>query len=79
MPAFLLRQSYPGLGDLYAFSAVAMLGLTTGYIGCSAMMLGPVRVTGAQREVAGTLDTLFLVAGLTLGSIVGITISLVKK
>jgi equilibrative nucleoside transporter 1/2/3 len=80
VPAFVLRESYPSLGDWYAFSAVAMLGLTTGYIGCSSMMLGPAQcANGAEREVAGTMDTLFLVGGLTLGSLVGMAISLVKQ
>jgi len=51
------------------------LGVTTGYLGCSAMVAGPTMVAAADREIAGTLDVLALVFGLTLGSIVGLVIS----
>ncbi len=79
VPLFILRDANSGLGDWYAFGVVAALGLTTGYLGCSAMMLGPEQCdSAAEREVAGTLDTLFLVTGLTLGSVVGLVISLVR-
>lgn len=81
VPAFVLRDVYPvALGDIYAFAIVVILGLTTGYIGCSSMMLGPAQCSnGREREMAGTLDTLFLVGGLSLGSILGMVISIIRQ
>ena len=80
VPVFILLSNSMFGGDLAAFAVVGLLGLTTGYLGCSAMMLGPEQVESAkEREVAGILDTLGLVLGLTLGSVIGLVISAVQS
>ena len=75
VPVFILMLTKVIVGDVVAFVVVGLLGVTTGYLGCSAMVAGPTMVAAADREIAGTLDVLALVFGLTLGSIVGLVIS----
>lgn len=75
VPVFILMLTKVIVGDVVAFVVVGCLGVTTGYLGCSAMVAGPTMVAAADREIAGTLDVLALVFGLTLGSIVGLVIS----
>ena len=79
VPLFVLLSATKVGGDLAAFLVVGLLGLTTGYLGCSAMMLGPEQVESPkEREIAGILDTLGLVVGLTMGSVIGLVISAVQ-
>ena len=58
--------------DEFDISIAVLLGISTGYIGCCAMMLGPQRVEEHERETAGMLDTFFLICGLFGGSLVGL-------
>lgn len=75
VPLFILRLYFDGLGDWFALILTLMLGIMTGYIGCSAMMLGPEQVERAEeRETAGLIDSTFLILGLALGSLVGMGI-----
>ena len=54
VPLFVLLSATKVGGDLAAFLVVGLLGLTTGYLGCSAMMLGPEQVESPkEREIAG--------------------------
>lgn len=76
VPLFVLMLTDVIVGDVIAFVVVGLLGITTGYLGSSAMIAGPAQCERAsEREIAGTLDVLALVFGLTLGSIIGLIIS----
>ena len=77
VPLFLLL-AHPDLlppflrGDLIAVSAVAALGLATGYIGCMALMLGGEKGRSPEeREVCGMVTSFSLMLGLASGSNVG--------
>lgn len=64
------------VSDEFAMLLVAGLGLSTGYITCSAMMLGPGCVSKPQdRVLAGQMMTTCLMVGLFTGSMVGVGLS----
>mmetsp|Transcript_62492 Transcript_62492/g.107266 ORF Transcript_62492/g.107266 Transcript_62492/m.107266 type:complete len:439 (+) Transcript_62492:125-1441(+) len=83
IPAFVLVARRPPLdqgpllaffgSDEFAFLLVSGLGLFTGYITCSAMMLGPGCVPKHQdRILAGQMMTCCLMIGLFAGSMLGV-------
>ena len=60
-------------GDAVALGVVALLGVTTGYIGCMALMLGGERGrTPEEKEVAGMVTSFALMLGLASGSNAGL-------
>jgi len=81
LPAFawLAHPTWPPLAlrsDATAVGLVAALGLCTGYIGCSALVLGSERGrTPEEREVIGQITSFGLMMGLSTGSIAGILLS----
>ncbi|KJE88542.1 hypothetical protein CAOG_00183 [Capsaspora owczarzaki ATCC 30864] len=50
-------------------------GVTNGWLGSSAMIIGPTLVPESQSELAGTILTFFLLTGLTIGATVAIGFS----
>jgi hypothetical protein len=52
----------------FAIIGMAVVGITTGYFGSYAMIIGPTMVAHKDAELAGNVMTLFLLVGLTLGS-----------
>ena len=83
IPAFVAVSRRPALDgpagflgtDEFAFALVAGLGLSTGYVTCSAMMLGPGCVAEKDRVVAGQMMTCCLMVGLFAGSMLGLLLS----
>ena len=81
VPTFLLLahpEMLPPLlrTDAVAVSVVGALGLTTGYIGCVALMLGGERGrTPEEKEVAGMVTSFSLMLGLASGSNAGLLLS----
>lgn len=63
--------------DFLVFLLVIGLGLSTGYMGCMAMILGPQQVDTHEKELAGVLDSLALITGLCVGSVIGLGLSFV--
>ena len=56
--------------EIVLFLATGLLGLTGGYIGTTAMMLGPDLVSPREKELAGTIMAFCLLSGLGLGTAV---------
>lgn len=76
VPAFLAIAH--GFGsDGLVFVVVSALGLSTGYITCTAMMLGPSCVAESDRVIAGQAMSLFLMVGLFAGSLLGVALSFI--
>jgi len=46
---------------------IILFATSNGYIGTRAMMIGPTKVTLAEKEIASTVMVFSLVVGLTLG------------
>jgi hypothetical protein len=61
--------------DQFAFVIVLLLGTCTGYISCSAMMLGPSCVESKDRVAAGQMMSICLMFGLFAGSMLGLYLS----
>ena len=74
VPAFLACLLRP-VHDLVPCVLVAALGLCTGYVSCSAMMLGPEQVEQHRKDRAGQVCCLFLISGLCGGSLLGMAFS----
>lgn len=72
LPLFIGRLKHPGLGDISALFAVFVLGCSTGYIACCAMMLAPMGCKPADKAMAGTISSMLLVSGLACGSFLGL-------
>ena len=62
--------------DMFPAVLVLCLGLSTGYLGCCAMVYGPQSsgLLGSEREMAGMVMTMFLIIGLCLGSWTGLAV-----
>ena len=59
--------------EWYYMTIVTLMGITAGYIGCSGLMVCPQLVSNHyEKEVAGMIETFFLVSGLMLGSLLGL-------
>jgi hypothetical protein len=84
VPVFWLVSRHPPAGgflgfvgtDEFAFALLVSLGLCTGYLTCTAMMLGPGCVEKKDRVLAGQMMSTFLMLGLFSGSMLGLLISL---
>lgn len=81
VPALLLL-SHPSLlpavlrSDVVALAVVLKLGISTGYIGCMALILGSERATTNQaKEVAGMVTSFSLAMGLACGSTSGLVLA----
>jgi predicted MFS family arabinose efflux permease len=68
LPAFARAEWYPLL-------ITHLLGLCTGFLGTSGMMLGPQQVPDDQKQYAGMLQSCFLILGLSAGSWLGMLVS----
>ena len=66
--------------DQFAFFLVFALGISTGYITCSAMMLGcsPDNLNEADHVSAGNVMVNCLMVGLCAGSFVGMGLSVIS-
>ena len=66
--------------DQFAFFLVSALGISTGYITCSAMMLGcsPDTLNEADHVSAGNVMVNCLMVGLCAGSFVGMGLSVIS-
>jgi len=84
IPAFVLVARRPDLDgplgflgtDQFALGLVSLLGLATGYLTCSAMMLGPGCVAPRDKVLAGQMMTVCLMLGLFAGSMLGLALSM---
>lgn len=68
----LVRSADPS--TLACFVTVATLGLSTGYVATSCMMLGPQCVPPSDKVMAGQVMSTCLIAGLFIGSLVGVVL-----
>jgi len=83
IPLFVFVASAPSLegpwgfmgSDEFACVLVCCLGLSTGYVTCSAMMLGPGCVAPQDRVLGGQMMTCCLMVGLFAGAMVGLALS----
>jgi hypothetical protein len=83
IPLFVFVASAPPLdgllgflgSDQFAFGLVCCLGLSTGYVTCCAMMLGPGCVAPHDRVRGGQMMTCCLMVGLFAGAMVGLALS----
>lgn len=57
--------------EAIVFLLTAMLGLSNGYMTSLVMIVAPKNVPVLESETAGIIMTLFLVSGLTIGSLLG--------
>lgn len=73
IPFFILALVHP-FADIVTISAVVLLGLVTGYVATSSMILAPSMCSEYQKEVAGMLGGLSAIVGLCLGSYNGLAL-----
>jgi equilibrative nucleoside transporter 1/2/3 len=78
----LLLLSHPALlpvamrSELFAMSVIFALGVATGYIGCTALVLGVERAASPdEKEIAGMVTSFCLMIGLASGSWAGLGLS----
>lgn len=83
IPLFVFVASAPSLdgpwgflgSDEFACVLVCCLGISTGYVTCSAMMLGPGCVAPQDRVLGGQMMTCCLMVGLFAGAMAGLALS----
>lgn len=73
VPFFVLAVLHP-LPDIVAIVSVVLLGLVTGYVATSSMILAPSVCSEYQKEVAGMVGGLSAILGLCLGSYNGLAL-----
>lgn len=73
LPFFILALLHP-FEDTCVLLAVLLLGLTTGYVATSSMILAPSVCDEFQKEVAGMVGGLCAIIGLCVGSYNGLAI-----
>lgn len=73
VPFFVLAALHP-VPDMVAIAAVVLLGLVTGYVATSSMILTPSVCSEYQKEVAGMVGGLSAILGLCLGSYSGLAL-----
>ncbi|TMW68550.1 hypothetical protein Poli38472_006018 [Pythium oligandrum] len=73
LPFFLAALVRP-FSDVLVIVAVVLLGLTTGYVATSAMILAPSVCSEYQKEVAGMIASLCAIIGLCAGSYNGLAL-----
>ncbi|TYZ69428.1 hypothetical protein PybrP1_012730 [[Pythium] brassicae (nom. inval.)] len=73
VPFFVLAALHP-MPDMVAIAAVVLLGLVTGYVATSSMVLAPSVCSEFQKEVAGMVGGLSAILGLCLGSYSGLAL-----
>eukprot|EP00026_Physarum_polycephalum_P009152 Phypoly_transcript_09264.p1 GENE.Phypoly_transcript_09264~~Phypoly_transcript_09264.p1 ORF type:complete len:429 (+),score=51.86 Phypoly_transcript_09264:114-1400(+) len=54
--------------EAFVILVVGLFGFSGGFLGATIMMVGPLKVSGAEKEVAGTVMAFFLVLGLAIGA-----------
>ncbi|GMI32234.1 hypothetical protein TeGR_g5630 [Tetraparma gracilis] len=73
------RSSVPGIGffgnDYTKLATVTLLGILTGYAATCCLMVAPAMVKSKFKETAAQMMSLCLIAGLFVGSVVGVVIS----
>lgn len=73
IPFFVVALVHP-LADMVTIAAVVLLGLVTGYVATSSMILAPSVCSEFQKEVAGMIGGLSAIVGLCLGSYNGLAL-----
>ncbi|GAB9472732.1 Equilibrative nucleoside transporter [Globisporangium polare] len=73
IPFFILALVHP-FADIITISAVVLLGLVTGYVATSSLILAPSVCSEYQKEVAGMIGGLSAIVGLCLGSYNGLAL-----
>ncbi|OQR94576.1 equilibrative Nucleoside Transporter (ENT) family [Achlya hypogyna] len=80
VPVFMFDVLHPFLlSDGATYSLVALLGLVTGYVGTSSMMLAPTACDEVEQELAGITGSLAIITGLFTGSYVGLFLNFLVK
>ncbi|KAF0701177.1 Aste57867_8328 [Aphanomyces stellatus] len=75
VPLFLTDVLHPFLfPDVVAIALVAALGLVTGYVGTSSMILAPTTCSEVEHELAGITGSLAIITGLFSGSYLGLVL-----
>lgn len=78
LPFFVSALVYP-LSDIVVIVAVLMLGIVTGYVATSSIILAPSVCSEFQKEVAGMIGGLASIVGLCAGSYNGLAIETVVQ
>lgn len=73
IPFFIAALVHP-FGDIVTIVAVVLLGLVTGYVATSSMILAPSICSEYQKEVAGMIGGLSAILGLCIGSYNGLAL-----
>ncbi|KDO23602.1 hypothetical protein SPRG_10797 [Saprolegnia parasitica CBS 223.65] len=80
VPLFMYDVLHPYLlPDVATYGLVALLGLVTGFVGTSSMMLAPTTCRDVEQELAGITGSLAIITGLFTGSYVGLFLNFIVQ
>ncbi|OQR81873.1 equilibrative Nucleoside Transporter (ENT) family [Thraustotheca clavata] len=80
VPIFMYDILHPYLlPDLATYSIVCALGLVTGYVGTSSMMLAPTTCREVEQELVGITGSLAIIIGLFTGSYLGLFFNMIVQ